>query len=151
MIDWQLVESMEDDMGHVVRKRFEEPDDRRSLPNTEMASVKLAEGTAARATMQPGWRWSEVLKPVMGTDSCQMHHLGYALSGTLHVVTNEGEELDITAGDAYEILPGHDAWVVGDRRSRGWSSGARPRRRTARSRSPTRIPPLASVRSVRPR
>jgi hypothetical protein len=101
-------------MGQVVSKRFEEPDDRRSLPSTEMASVKLAEGTAARATMQPGWRWSENLKPVIGTDSCQMHHLGYALSGTLHVVSNEGQEIEITAGDAYEILPGHDAWVVGD-------------------------------------
>jgi mannose-6-phosphate isomerase-like protein (cupin superfamily) len=54
------------------------------------------------------------VKPIVGGEACQQHHLGYAISGTLHVVTADGQELEITQGDAYEIPPGHDAWVVGE-------------------------------------
>jgi hypothetical protein len=101
-------------MGQVARRRFEEPDETRTLEHANMMNVKLAGSTAARATLQPGWSWAGSVKPVVGTDSCEMHHIGYALSGTLHVKTDEGEELDISTGDVYEILPGHEAWVVGD-------------------------------------
>jgi hypothetical protein len=101
-------------MGGAVRKRFDQPDEMREVPSGAIAGVELAGSKAARATFQPGWRWSESLKPIVGGDSCQMHHVGYALSGVLHVVTADGEELEISAGDAYEIQPGHDAWVVGD-------------------------------------
>jgi hypothetical protein len=97
-----------------VRKRFEEPDEMREVATGSIAGVKLATSSAAKATFQPGWRWSESIKPIAGGDSCQMHHVGYALAGTLHVVTNDGEDLAIQAGDVYEIQPGHDAWVVGD-------------------------------------
>jgi class 3 adenylate cyclase len=62
----------------------------------------------------PGWRWSEVVKPVVDTPTCLNRHLGYVMRGHLHVVMDDGTELDIVAGDAYEIPPGHDAWVVGD-------------------------------------
>ena len=64
--------------------------------------------------MGPGWRWSEVVKPVVDTPSCVNRHLGYVIAGHLHVLMDDGTELDIVAGDAYEIPPGHDAWVVGD-------------------------------------
>lgn len=101
-------------MGGAVRKRFDQPDETREVPSGVIAGVELAGSKAARATFQPGWRWSESLKPIVGGDSCQMHHVGYALSGLLHVVTADGQELEISAGDAYEIQPGHDAWVVGD-------------------------------------
>jgi hypothetical protein len=106
-------------MGEAVRKRFEQPDETRTLEHGVIEGVHLAGSAAGRATFQPGWRWSESVKPVVGTDSCEMHHVGYALSGTLHVVTNEGVELEISAGDAYEVLPGHDAWVVGDQPFQG--------------------------------
>jgi uncharacterized cupin superfamily protein len=78
----------------------------------EMATV--AGATVGRFTFQPGWRWSESLKKLVGTDSCQTHHVGYAISGHLHVRTDDGSEQDIRAGDAYNIPPGHDGWVVGD-------------------------------------
>ena len=68
----------------------------------------------ARLTAQPGWKWSECIKPVVGGDSCQAHHVGVIVSGTMHVVHNDGTEGDITAGDGYVIEPGHDAWVVGN-------------------------------------
>ena len=71
------------------------------------------ETTIARVTFPPGFRWSDEARPVVGTDWCQHHHLGVSTSGQLHVVTEEGLELDILAGAAYEIPPGHDAWVVG--------------------------------------
>ena len=76
--------------------------------------VKLGEATIGKYTFEPGWRWSESIKPIVKTDSCQVHHIGYLLSGKLHVVTDDGEESDLGPGDVYEILPGHDAWVVGD-------------------------------------
>jgi hypothetical protein len=101
-------------MGEVARRRFEEPDETRSFGHGKGLIVKLAGSTAALAEMEPGWRWSTDIKPIVGTDSCQAHHVGYALAGTLHVQTDEGEELDIGPGDAFEILPGHDGWVVGE-------------------------------------
>jgi hypothetical protein len=70
--------------------------------------------TAARLTLEPGGKWSECVKPVAGTDSCQVHHVGFIQSGAMHVVHENGTELERGPGSAYEILPGHDAWVVGD-------------------------------------
>ena len=101
-------------MGEAARKRFDEPDETRTVDKGIIETVRLAGSMAGRATFEPGWRWSESVKPVVGTDACEAHHVGYALSGSLHVRTDEGSELDIGPGDAYEILPGHDAWVVGD-------------------------------------
>jgi hypothetical protein len=74
----------------------------------------MGETTAARFAFEPGWRWSECIKPVAGTDSCQARHVGVAGSGTLHVLGDDGSEAEIGPGDAYVIEPGHDAWVVGD-------------------------------------
>lgn len=97
-----------------VRRRFDEPDEVREVPSGRIAGVKLATSSAAKATFEPGWRWSDSIRPTVGGDACQMHHVGYALAGTLHVLTGDGEDLEIRAGDVYEIEPGHDAWVVGD-------------------------------------
>jgi quercetin dioxygenase-like cupin family protein len=96
-----------------VRKRFERPDETREIPDGVIVGVELAEAKAARLSFQPGWRWSEKLKPIVGGDSCQAHHVGYALSGTFRVATADGQEIEISAGDVYEIPPGHDGWVVG--------------------------------------
>jgi len=68
----------------------------------------------AHVTFEPGWRWATDIKPLVGTDSCQAHHVDHRVADSLHVVTDEGNELDIGDGDAYEILPGHEAWVVGN-------------------------------------
>jgi mannose-6-phosphate isomerase-like protein (cupin superfamily) len=70
--------------------------------------------TVTRSTMQPGWRWSECVKPIAGTDSCQVQHNGYAISGQLRVRQDDGTEIEINPGDAYSVPPGHDAAVVGD-------------------------------------
>jgi hypothetical protein len=65
-------------------------------------------------TFEPGWKWSECVKPVVGTDSCQVHHVGVVQAGRLHITHEDGTEADIGPGDAYVIEPGHDASVVGD-------------------------------------
>lgn len=67
-----------------------------------------------RATFEPGWRWSEHVKAVAGTDSCQVRHLGHVLSGTMHIRMDDGTEFDVGEGDLFDLAPGHDAWVTGD-------------------------------------
>jgi len=101
-------------MAGLTVKSFETPDETRTPDKTKVDVVDLAGVKAARVAFQPGWRWSECIKPVAGTDSCQVHHVGVVVSGTIHIVHDDGTEGDASAGDAYIIEPGHDAWVVGD-------------------------------------
>ena len=99
-------------MAGVVKKAFENADEVRTPDKTNIAIVDLGGVKAARLTAQPGWRWSECIKPVAGTDSCQAHHVGTVVAGGMHVVHDDGTEVDIGPGDAYLIEPGHDAWVT---------------------------------------
>lgn len=101
-------------METVEKKRFDAPDEVRELPNSKMEVVQLCGQDIMRATFQPGWRWSNDVKPKAGTGSCQAHHLGYALSGRLHVEMDNGEEMDFGPGDVMHVPPGHNAWVEGD-------------------------------------
>jgi class 3 adenylate cyclase len=96
------------------RKSFASPDQVRSFPLGRIDVVNLDETTVGRLVWEPGWRWSKDLAPTVHTRSCENRHVGYAIAGQLHVVMDDGTELDIVAGDAFEIPPGHDAWVVGD-------------------------------------
>jgi class 3 adenylate cyclase len=101
-------------MGALQSKRFDEPDELITLPLLRSEVVILGEVYLARSTHQPGWRWSEHVKPVVGTPSCQHHHQGVVLAGQMQVVTDAGARRRIGAGEALEVPPGHDAWVVGD-------------------------------------
>ena len=101
-------------MPRLQRKSFGQPDSIRSFDRGRLEIVNLDEMAMGRFVCEPGWRWSEAVKPIAGTDSCQHRHLGFVISGTLHARMEDGLEIDIHAGDAYEIPPGHDAWVVGD-------------------------------------
>jgi len=97
----------------VTNRGLESPDETRTFANGQLQVVKVGGSTIGRYTFEPGWRWSESVKPIAKTDSCQAHHIGYVLSGTLHVVTDDGGEAELGPGEAYEVQPGHDAWVVG--------------------------------------
>lgn len=102
-------------MVGVTAKDFSSPDEVRAPHKTKVEAVDLGNGVkAARFTMEPGWRWSECIKPVVGTDSCQARHVGAVIGGRLHVTHADGSDLEIGPGEAYRIEPGHDAWVVGD-------------------------------------
>ena len=95
-------------------KRFDEPDELVTLPLLTWQVVVLGEVYVARSVHEPGWRWSEHVKPVVGTPSCQHHHQGVVLSGEMVVETDTGARRRIGPGEAYEVPPGHDSWVVGD-------------------------------------
>jgi hypothetical protein len=99
---------------NTVVKNLDAPDETRSFEHGTLALARVGSVTIGRARFEPGWRWSNDVKPIAGTESCMVHHKGYAISGRLHVVMDDGSELDVGGGDAHEILPGHDAWVVGD-------------------------------------
>jgi hypothetical protein len=101
-------------MTAVECRDFSTPDETRTPEKTKVETVNLAGGQIGRYTFQPGWRWSECIKPVVGTDSCQIDHIGYGVSGQLNVTHEDGSAIDIKPGDVYRIAPGHDASVVGD-------------------------------------
>lgn len=98
----------------LYNKSFDAADETRTPDKTKMDVVDVGGLKAARMELQPGWKWSECIKPIAGTDSCGTHHFGVVTGGQLHVVHDDGSETDIGPGDAYNIEPGHDAWVVGD-------------------------------------
>ncbi len=95
-------------------KSHNSPDEKRRPPMTEVDVVTVDDYTIGRLTFEPGWRWSECIKPIANTESCQNNHLGFCVSGSLEVQTTDGTKATITAGDSYAIPPGHDAWVMGD-------------------------------------
>ena len=101
-------------MPRLQYKPFASPDHERTFPHGSAQVVTLDDATIGLARWEPGWRWSTHLAPIAGTASCQVHHLGYAISGRLHVVMDDGQSLEIPGGSAYEIPSGHDASVVGD-------------------------------------
>ena len=101
-------------MAGLDSKSFDAADETRTPDKTKVEVVRLNGATAARLTFQPGWRWSECVKPVVHTESCQARHVGTIVAGRLHVEHDDGSVADVQAGDAYVIEPGHDAWVVGD-------------------------------------
>jgi class 3 adenylate cyclase len=96
------------------RKSFLTPDQVRKFMNGRMDVVTLDEMAIGRFVLEPGWRWSKDVAPISGTRSCQHRHVGYAISGSLEVRMDDGTILVIRPDDAYEIPPGHDAWVVGE-------------------------------------
>jgi hypothetical protein len=101
-------------MAGVAAKKFDEPDETRKPDKTRVEVVDLGDVKAARMRLAPGWRWSDCIKPLVGTDSCQARHVGTVASGRLRVRHDDGTEIEVAAGSAYRIEPGHDAWVVGD-------------------------------------
>jgi hypothetical protein len=101
-------------MSTTEAKSLDRPEESREFRNGAGALVTIGGRTVGRSVFRPGWRWSNDVRPFAGTPSCQVHHIGYLITGTLHVETDDGHDTDLLAGDAFEILPGHDAWVVGD-------------------------------------
>lgn len=101
-------------MGGLESKSFDAPDETRTFDKGRMDIVTLGSTTVGRATFEPGWRWSQSLGPMMGTDSCEAPHLAYVVSGRIHVEMDDGTSSDASAGDLVHIAPGHDAWIVGN-------------------------------------
>ncbi len=94
-------------------KSHNSPDERRKPDKSQIDIVSVGDYTIGRLSFEPGWRWSECIKPVVQTDTCQNSHVGFCVSGKLTVETSDGGRAEIAAGDSYTIPPGHDAWVEG--------------------------------------
>jgi hypothetical protein len=101
-------------MTTVTSRNFNSPDELRTPPHAEVKVVALGPEKVAEFRMEPGWRWSESVKPIAGTDTCQNRHVGVVVSGSMHVLGSDGTETDVSPGSAYVIEPGHDAWVTGN-------------------------------------
>jgi class 3 adenylate cyclase len=101
-------------MARLQRKRFTDPDDVRLVPNGRIDVVELDDRVVGRLSYEPGWQWSKDIKPIVGTETCQFHHVGITLSGRARIALPDGIELELGPGDVFEIPPGHDAWVIGD-------------------------------------
>ena len=94
-------------------KSIDKPDERRDFPHGHLEMLNLSGLDFAVATFEPGWRWSESIRPIVGTPSCQVGHCGYCVAGRMRVRMDDGSEAEIGPGDVFVISPGHDAWVVG--------------------------------------
>jgi quercetin dioxygenase-like cupin family protein len=101
-------------MSHAVIKRFDAPDETREFEKGRFELVKIGEMMIGRASYEPGWKWSEHVKPLAGTDVCEVEHVGMVVSGRAMVLMNDGTEIELGPGDMFAIGPGHDSWVIGD-------------------------------------
>lgn len=95
-------------------KSFNTPDETRTFANGKLDIVEIGGTTVGRAVFEPGWKWSESIKPIANTKSCEAAHLGYVVSGRMTVVMDDGTRLEYKTGDALSLPPGHDAWTEGN-------------------------------------
>ncbi|HXR28387.1 MAG TPA: cupin domain-containing protein [Solirubrobacteraceae bacterium] len=95
-------------------KSFSRPDETREFSNGRAEILAIGGGEVGRMVFEPGWRWSNDVKPIAGTDSCEAPHFQYHLSGRLAIRMDDGSELVAEAGDITSLPSGHDAWVLGD-------------------------------------
>jgi hypothetical protein len=118
------------DAGHIVRQEevqawdssrpeagyrdFAQPDEVRTFEKGRIEIVHTPAGDIGRMVLSPGWRWSEHVRPLVGTELCQAAHAGYQISGRLRIQLADGTTFDAEPGQIGSVPPGHDAWVVGD-------------------------------------
>ena len=102
-------------MGQKTEHRsFEKADEVREFPNGTADILQVGDAEIGRLTLQPGWRWSNDVKPIAGTDLCEAPHFQYHVSGRLAIQMGDGTEFIAQAGDVTSLPSGHDAWVIGD-------------------------------------
>jgi class 3 adenylate cyclase/quercetin dioxygenase-like cupin family protein len=90
------------------------PDETLSVEKGSASTVRVGEMVVGRLALEPGWRWSEHVRPIAGTASCQFHHVGFVLSGVMGGRMDDGTAFEVRPGDIFDVPPGHDNWVVGD-------------------------------------
>src|SRR5579872_4028651 len=98
----------------MLGRSFDRPDEVRAAGTGKAEIIGVGDMTMMRITLPPGWRWSEQIKPLVHTESCEAPHLQYHISGRLHVRMDDGSEDEFGPGSLSVLPPGHDAWVVGD-------------------------------------
>jgi hypothetical protein len=101
-------------METIKRKSLNKPEEKREFSKGHIDLATIGNVTFGRGTLLPGWKWSDSVKPIAKTESCQAPHTQYHLSGILHVKMDDGTEMEFGPGDVGVVPPGHDAWVVGN-------------------------------------
>jgi hypothetical protein len=101
-------------MAKIEKKALSAPDEKRSFDKGQVELATLGGVTFGRVTLQPGWKWSTCVKPIVNTESCQCSHLTYHVAGRMRVRMDDGSEEEFAPGEVSLLPPGHDAWVVGD-------------------------------------
>ena len=101
-------------MARMQRKLLSTPDEVRPFTHGRAEIWELGDAVIGKQVFEPGWRWSNDVKPVAQTDMCEYHHLGMVMSGRLRFETPDGLEMEVGPGMIFEVQPGHDAWVIGD-------------------------------------
>jgi uncharacterized cupin superfamily protein len=96
------------------KKSFSAPDETRNFTHGRLDIVNVGGTAMGRAAFEPGWRWSQDVKPIVETESCQAEHLAYIISGHMTVVMDDGTRLSVGPGDVMALPPGHDAWIDGN-------------------------------------
>jgi uncharacterized cupin superfamily protein len=102
-------------MATIEKKSLNQPEQTKNIGRVKVEVITIGGLNVQRDTAQPGWRWSVDVKPVAKTETCQVSHLIYVISGRLHVRMNDGKETEFNPGDMGLIPPGHDGWTVGDK------------------------------------
>lgn len=102
-------------MLEVILRRFEEPDEVREFEKGRFELITIGGMTVGRATYQPGWKWSEHVRPLAGTEFCEVEHVGLVLSGQATAALQGGETVVLEPGTIFHVPPAsHDSWVIGD-------------------------------------
>jgi hypothetical protein len=96
------------------QKDFASPDEVREFDKGRLELIRVGDGEIGRLVLEPGWRWSESVKPIAGTHLCEVQHFQYHVAGTLRIQMEDGTEFDATPGQVTALPAGHDGWVVGD-------------------------------------
>ena len=100
----------------VVLRRFEAPDEVRTFEKGKLEIVRIGSVVIARASYEPGWKWSEHVGPLVGATRCGVEHVGMVLSGAATAVLDGGPVIELVEGSLFWIPPiPHDSWVVGNR------------------------------------
>ncbi len=101
-------------MDKAEKKKFSSADDVREFKNGKMSLVTVGNFSLGKIELKPGWRWSKDLKPIVKTETCELAHKEYVISGRLHVLMNDGSEFEVGPGDVAYLPAGHDGWIVGN-------------------------------------
>src|ERR1700690_2726952 len=101
-------------MHEVILKRFDRPAEVRTFDKGKFEVVHIGGITTGRATYAPGWKWSVHVGAATGAKSCMVEHVGIVVTGRATAAMDDGNVIEMKAGDVFYIPPGHDSWVVGD-------------------------------------
>jgi len=96
------------------KKNVNSADEVRKFEKGHVDVVKIGGGSVGRATFEPGWKWSDHVKPIAKTEWCEAAHFGYTISGKAIIKMSDGTQHETGPGDVFKIPSGHDAWVVGN-------------------------------------